>query len=527
MDRPIVYSSEQGRSTDFLFGQRAAMIALSKLIEAVYGTTTLVTGLAVAPTSPASMSVAVSAGQIFALEPLDATAYGILAADTAHSIVKQGLLMDAVNLACPAPGTAGYSINYLIQATYQDSDTTNVVLPYFNSANPSQPLSGQSNSGAAQPTERQGLCVVAVKAGAAATTGTQTTPAPDAGYVGLAVVTVANGATTIIAGNIAIYGSAPYITETLTQKISQATGDARYALIGSITSKLQPVTASVASNALTLTLNPTSLDFRSSSLGSGAVNTRTISAPISVIVPSGATLGTVNATEARLAILAMDNAGTVELAVVNLAGGNNLDETTLISTTAISASATANNIIYSTTARTSLPFRVVGFVDITEATAGTWATAPSTIQGAGGIDLSGFTGIGSGIGLSLDGTQSLANNVETDVNWQTEDFKDANFTHAANGSTVTINKSGRYLVTTTVAFSTSLAGNYGSYIFQNGVRRSANYAGYASSGGGQMGTGTAYLNCIAGDVIKIVAIQASGGAVTLSTNSHVGIVRVR
>lgn len=236
MDRSIVYTQEQARSTDFLFAQRAGMIGLSKLIEAVYGTSTLVSGLSVVPTSPASLSVWVNPGQIFMVEPVDATAYGVLAADTAHSIVKQGLLMDQATLSCPAPGTAGYSINYLIQATLQENDTTNVVLPYFNSANPSAPLSGQTNSGVAQATERQDVCIVAVKAGAAATTGTQTTPAPDAGYVGLAVVTVANGATTIIAGNIVIYGSAPYITETLTQKISQATGDTRYALIGASSS---------------------------------------------------------------------------------------------------------------------------------------------------------------------------------------------------------------------------------------------------------------------------------------------------
>lgn len=160
--------------------------------------------------------------------------------------------------------------------------------------------------------------------------------------------------------------------------------------------QIQPITASVASNALTLTLNATSLDFRSSTLGSGAVNTRTFGSAISVVVPNTATLGTANATAARLAVLAIDNAGTVELAVVNLAGGNNLDETTLISTTAISAAATANNVIYSTAARTNVPFRLVGFVDITQATAGTWATAPSTIQGIGGQALAAMSSFGYG-----------------------------------------------------------------------------------------------------------------------------------
>lgn len=160
--------------------------------------------------------------------------------------------------------------------------------------------------------------------------------------------------------------------------------------------RIQPITASVASSALTLGLNPTVLDFRSATLTDGTVNTRNIAAPISLVVPSGATLGTVNATQARLVLLAIDNAGTVELAVVNLAGGNNLDETTLISTTAISAAATANNVIYSTTARTNVPFRVVGFIDITEATAGTWATAPTTIQGEGGQALAALQSIGYG-----------------------------------------------------------------------------------------------------------------------------------
>ena len=174
--------------------------------------------------------------------------------------------------------------------------------------------------------------------------------------------------------------------------------------------KLQSIAATVASNALTLTLNPTSLSFRSNPLSSGVINQRTVPAAISLVVPSTATLGTIAATAARLALLAIDNAGTVELAVVNLAGGNNLDETTLISTTAISAAATAANVIYSTTARTNVAFRVVGFVDITEAVAGTWATAPSTIQGAGGQAFSALQSIGYGQTLQqLNG--SRANNV--------------------------------------------------------------------------------------------------------------------
>lgn len=162
------------------------------------------------------------------------------------------------------------------------------------------------------------------------------------------------------------------------------------------TTQIQTVSATVASNALTVTLNPTSLDFRSATLTSGTVNTRTIGSAISLTVPSGATLGTTNAVASRLVILAIDNAGTVELAVVNLKGCPNLDETTLISTTAISAAADNTGVIYSTTARSNVPFRVVGFIDITEAAAGTWATGPTKVQGGGGQSLANMASLGVG-----------------------------------------------------------------------------------------------------------------------------------
>lgn len=152
------------------------------------------------------------------------------------------------------------------------------------------------------------------------------------------------------------------------------------------TGKIQPITASVASNALTITLNPTTLDFRNSTLGSGNINTRNISSPISVVVSSGSTLGTVNNVLNRIAVLAIDNSGTIELAVTNLAGGTNLDETGLISTTAEGGAGGADSatVIYSTSARSNVAYRLVGFIESTQSTAGTWATAPSKIQGYGG-----------------------------------------------------------------------------------------------------------------------------------------------
>ncbi len=164
--------------------------------------------------------------------------------------------------------------------------------------------------------------------------------------------------------------------------------------MGASVKQIQPITASVAANALTLTLNPTTLDFRSATRSSGTVNTRTVANAISLVVPQFADLGTIGAQSARLAVIALDVAGTVELAVANLSGAPMLNETQLISTTAISTYAQANSIIYSTDARTNVPYRVVGFIEITQQGAGVWNTAPSTIQGAGGQALAAMSSIG-------------------------------------------------------------------------------------------------------------------------------------
>lgn len=214
--------------------------------------------------------------------------------------------------------------------------------------------------------------------------------------------------------------------------------------------QIQSITASVGSGALTLTLNPTSLDFRSSTLGSGTVNTRTVTSAISLVISNGSTLGTVNATMARIALLAIDNAGTVELAAVNIAGGNNLDETTLISTTAEGGAGAADsaNVIYSTTARTNVPFRVVGYIESTQATAGTWATAPSTIQGSGGQPK--FLGTSMVRLDTQNGYGSTNTRIPRFTNIRANQGNDITYADSATlGASFTINTAGVYAISFT------------------------------------------------------------------------------
>jgi hypothetical protein len=159
------------------------------------------------------------------------------------------------------------------------------------------------------------------------------------------------------------------------------------------TSKIQPISASVSGNALTISASSLTLDFRSTTLGSGTVTTVT-GTPATLVISSGSTLGTTNGAQSDIVVLAINNAGTIELAAVNLAGGTQLDEINLVTTTAEGGAGAADsiNVVYSTTARTNVAYRVLGIVRSTQATAGTWATAPSLIQGSGGNNIIGLSG---------------------------------------------------------------------------------------------------------------------------------------
>jgi hypothetical protein len=195
--------------TDLLSTNRNVLIALGLLIQDIFGTSTFAAGLGCTPGT--GLNVAIAPGRLYAIENVDGTAYSSLLADTTDQIVKQGILLQATTLAVAAPTTSGDSINYLIEATYQDTDTGATVLEFFNSNNPTQPYSGPNNTGQTVFTGRAGQVVLRAKAGTQATTGSQTTPAPDSGYTGLWVVTVAFGSSSIVTGNIAPYAGAPII----------------------------------------------------------------------------------------------------------------------------------------------------------------------------------------------------------------------------------------------------------------------------------------------------------------------------
>ncbi len=169
--------------------------------------------------------------------------------------------------------------------------------------------------------------------------------------------------------------------------------------------QIQSLTATVAANALTLGIAASQFDFRNATLGTGTTTTVSFGA-LSLVVPSGATLGTVSGQQSRVIPIVINNGGVAELAVINLSGGINLDESGLISTTAISGASNSASVAYSTTARANVPYRIAGFVDSTQGAAGTWATPPSTIQGAGGLAANSLVGAGTGKWVNRTGSRS-------------------------------------------------------------------------------------------------------------------------
>lgn len=250
------------------------------------------------------------------------------------------------------------------------------------------------DSGGALGTPSSGTLTNCTGTAAGLTAGTVTTNANLTGHVtsvGNAAVlgsfTIAQLNTAVSDANIAQSGANSDITSLtgLTTPLSAAQGGT-----GTTTgvTEIQPISASVGSSALTISASALSLDFRSTTAGSGTV-TKVSGTPANLVISSGSTLGTTSAQLSRLAVLALNNAGTIELAVVNVASGLVLNETGLVSTTAEGGAGAADSatVIYSTTARSSVAYRVIGYVESTQATAGTWATAPSAIQGAGGNEI--------------------------------------------------------------------------------------------------------------------------------------------
>jgi len=145
---------------------------------------------------------------------------------------------------------------------------------------------------------------------------------------------------------------------------------------------------SVSTNALTVALkqtdgstdpssgSPVYVGFRSATATSGAYSQISVTSALSITVPSGTTLGTTNGNSALIYVYGINNSGTVELALSLMP---TFDNGSVQNTTAISGGLNSK-VLYSTSARTNVPVRLLGRINITETTAGTWSSNSTEVS---------------------------------------------------------------------------------------------------------------------------------------------------
>jgi hypothetical protein len=158
------------------------------------------------------------------------------------------------------------------------------------------------------------------------------------------------------------------------------------------------LTASVSSNALTVALktragtdpsasDPVYILFRNATAATGDYTIITVTAASSIVVSSTSTLGTASGTAHRLYVVGFNDAGTFRMGIYNPYNTTGptlaaLDDGQLYSSTAEGGAGAADSaqVIYTGTAVSSKALRVLGYVESTQATAGTWATTPSKVH---------------------------------------------------------------------------------------------------------------------------------------------------
>ena len=133
--------------------------------------------------------------------------------------------------------------------------------------------------------------------------------------------------------------------------------------------------------------SPVLVPFRATALATGTVTWSTISAPQSITIPSGATLGTSNGVPFRVWIFEAYNGGTPELGVATCSSAKAIFpcaswESTLVTSTTISAGAGTAGKLYTTTGVTLDAVRIIGYCEFSSglATAGSWTNSCTTLQ---------------------------------------------------------------------------------------------------------------------------------------------------
>jgi hypothetical protein len=147
------------------------------------------------------------------------------------------------------------------------------------------------------------------------------------------------------------------------------------------------INLTTAAGATPTSTNPVLLPFRSTTLTTGTVVWNAVTAALSLVIPSGATLGTTNSVPFRLWIFAAYNSGTTELGAATCSNTVQIFpcsswEYTRITTTTITGLATSAGTLYATSGVSNDAVRIIGYCDFASglATVGAWVSSCTTLQ---------------------------------------------------------------------------------------------------------------------------------------------------
>jgi hypothetical protein len=171
--------------------------------------------------------------------------------------------------------------------------------------------------------------------------------------------------------------------------------------------------------------------------------------------------------------------------------------------------------MYSTTARTGVPIKLIGRIKITEATAGTWATSPTELSI---YPVNSKTPIAASYWVS--GSPTVSATVQ--INYDSKEFDSHGAVTTGVGSwKFTPPENGLYLVAIT-AYCT--AGNIFYSIYKNGTK----YKNLTYTVGSTPSSGSALVKLLTTDYIDVRpdASAALGGNASLSlSGDHINIVK--
>ena len=281
--------------------------------------------------------------------------------------------------------------------------------------------------------------------------------------------------------------------------------------------------ASVATNALTITLNassgsapsstdPVEINFRNSTTATGTSSLVRATSALTLTISSGSTLGHASGVDSYIFVYAINNAGTMELA----ASTTYFDEGQVVSTTAEGGggAADSNRVMYSTTARSNVACRLLGMMVSNQVTSGTWAAVPTRIS-LPPVEIPPVV-----VEYQTAAGQSLSNSTTTRIDFGTKVIDNYNCV-ATGGWTFTAPKAMYVIVSAALQFGdTTGTGTAEVGIAKNGTEVHWGYYQKLSTSSGKLFVAvTDVFSLAAGDTIWASGFQSTGGSLALTSSA--------